>query len=117
MKKRPLLISPSILAADFARLGEEVRAIDAALAEARGDLRQGRYVSPRVEEHDDVHGRQREQHAGRGQPVIPHSNHAELFTPSRRASRARLARSTCKARAAAAQLPAWRESAVSIACR
>ena len=28
MKNRPLLISPSILAADFARLGDEVRAID-----------------------------------------------------------------------------------------
>ena len=26
---RPILIAPSILAADFARLGEEVRAIDA----------------------------------------------------------------------------------------
>jgi len=30
MKTRPLLIAPSILAADFARLGDEVRAIDAA---------------------------------------------------------------------------------------
>jgi ribulose-phosphate 3-epimerase len=27
---RPLIIAPSILAADFARLGEEVRAVDAA---------------------------------------------------------------------------------------
>jgi ribulose-phosphate 3-epimerase len=30
LKKTPILISPSILSADFARLGEEVRAIDAA---------------------------------------------------------------------------------------
>ena len=33
MQTRPLLIAPSILAADFARLGEEVRAIDAAGAD------------------------------------------------------------------------------------
>lgn len=30
MSRRPLLIAPSILSADFARLGEEVRAVDAA---------------------------------------------------------------------------------------
>ena len=28
---RPLIIAPSILAADFAKLGEEVRAVEAAL--------------------------------------------------------------------------------------
>jgi ribulose-phosphate 3-epimerase len=30
MKRRPIVIAPSILSADFARLGEEVRAIDEA---------------------------------------------------------------------------------------
>src|SRR2546427_625426 len=31
--RRPLLVAPSILAADFAKLGEEVRAVDAAGAD------------------------------------------------------------------------------------